>query len=785
MYEQQAQQLIDAFYQALGLMQLERCQELLQELEELAQQEPAYQGWCTLFTGLLANYRDRDWAEGERLFQSLLQTDPEPALRGRVLISLGVTYRHQGRWHEAMKAYEQCLAVFSRPAQAVDRAKVWKNMAIVLDLGFSQGEYGHDALPQAVFYCQSALAILQDLKHPNDDELWLEATTWNTLGLVYRSLGDWPQATRCFERRIALGHALDDDYGIGAASHNLGEVLQHQGPAQWPEAKEAYLEALEIYRKSHDQYNEIDVLANLAFLHQEMGDYQAALDYYSQAIQLIEGLRAGVSAEGARADFFATIVDTYANAMLLCLEMDRQAQAFDFVERASSRAFLDVLAAGASGPNLSREVEAKTITLDEVQNALPADALLLEYFTTGLEEARLDPMARQQGVQRHRFPPSRTWVFAITRDEIQVHNANFSPNDLRPGHLDSVVERHFLEPQIRRTLYERLIAPAEKLLRGKRQLYLVPHGPLHYIPFQTLIAADGDTLLRERGPQLVYAPSATLLFRDGREGPDQALAPCLALGYNDQGKRALRFAEEEARSIAQVTGGRALAGPSSKKEDLYSQAENYRLLHFSCHGTFDPEMPLDSALCLGLDEALTALDVMECLRLRCDLVTLSACESGLSRVRRGDELVGFMRAFMVAGAPALVSTLWRVDERSTRILMERFYREIQDGVGFAEALKQAQIYLRDLTRQEAVNVLARFLADEILDSGMPSGESRSNVPAAEVTLEQADAYLKGIATKGGGGEVGITQGKKVEEKIFADPYYWAPFILIGDHRSVS
>ncbi|NIM04943.1 MAG: hypothetical protein GTN65_04840, partial [Armatimonadetes bacterium] len=95
------------------------------------------------------------------------------------------------------------------------------------------------------------------------------------------------------------------------------------------------------------------------------------------------------------------------------------------------------------------------------------------------------------------------------------------------------------------------------------------------------------------------------------------------------------------------------------------------------------------------------------------------------------------------------------------------------------------LYLRDLTRQEAVNVLARFLADEILNSGMPSGESRSNVPAAEVALEQAGAYLKGLATKGGGDEVGSFWGKEVEEKIFADPYYWAPFILIGDHASVS
>jgi CHAT domain-containing protein/tetratricopeptide (TPR) repeat protein len=783
MHEQRGQQLIDAFYKALGLMQLEQCQEQLQELEDLAQQEPAYQGWCTLFTGLLANYRDRDWAEGERLFQALLQTDPEPALRGRVLISLGVTYRHQGRWHEAMKAYEQCLTVFSRPDQAVDRAKVWKNMAIILDLGFSQGEFDQEALRQAVKHCQSALEVLQVIKHPNEEELWLEATTWNTLGLVYRSLGDWPQATHCFERRIALGHALDDRYGIGAANHNLGEVLQHQGPAKWQEAQQAYLKALDIYRESHDQYNEIDVLANLGFLYQEIGQHEPALDYYSQAIQLSEGLRGGVTSEEARAGFFATIIDTYANAVLLCLAMGNQAQAFDYVERARSRAFLDVLVAGSLA--LPREMEARTITLAEVQADLPADALLLEYFTTGLEEARLDPAASRQGIQRHRFPPAKTLVFAITRDEVQVHDSGFSPNDLRPRQLDSAIERHFLGPQIRRTLYERLIAPVEELLQGERRVYLVPHGPLHYIPFQALIAADGDTLLREEGPQLVYAPSATLLFRYGQREPSQAPAPCLALGYNGEGERALRFAEEEAHSVVRLTGGQALAGPELKRAALYNQARDYRLLHFSCHGDFDPESPLASALHLAPDEALTALDVLEHLHLRCDLVTLSACESGLSRVRRGDELVGFMRAFMYAGAPALIASLWRVDERSTRILMERFYQEVQSGVGFAEALKRAQLYVRDLTRQEVLDHLVRFLADEILDTGTPASENRSDLPGGDVALQQVSAYLKGLATKGEGDEVRRFRARGDEERIFAEPYYWAPFILVGDHGSVS
>jgi CHAT domain-containing protein len=183
-----------------------------------------------------------------------------------------------------------------------------------------------------------------------------------------------------------------------------------------------------------------------------------------------------------------------------------------------------------------------------------------------------------------------------------------------------------------------------------------------------------------------------------------------------------------------------------KKATLYETADRYRLIHLSCHGEFEPTSPLASALHLAPGETLTALDVLDHLRLRCDLVTLSACESGLSRVRRGDELVGFMRAFMFAGVPALVASLWRVDERSTRILMEKFYQEIQDGSGYASALKRAQLFLKNLTDAEM-----RPDLKGLVDGGESDGAGSASAQA--------------------------------DEQVFADPYYWAPFILIGNRGS--
>ncbi len=147
----------------------------------------------------------------------------------------------------------------------------------------------------------------------------------------------------------------------------------------------------------------------------------------------------------------------------------------------------------------------------------------------------------------------------------------------------------------------------------------------------------------------------------------------------------------------------------------FQHATDVRYLHISCHGQFDPDAPLASSLHLAAGETLTAQEVLDDLRLRCELVTLSACESGLSTVRRGDELMGLVRAFMLAGAPAVVATLWRVDERSTRLLMEKFYRELSSGVDPADS--------------------AASLAD----------------------------LLCAIWTR-----------------TYADPFYWAPFVLVGN-----
>jgi CHAT domain-containing protein len=116
-------------------------------------------------------------------------------------------------------------------------------------------------------------------------------------------------------------------------------------------------------------------------------------------------------------------------------------------------------------------------------------------------------------------------------------------------------------------------------------------------------------------------------------------------------------------------------------------------LHLACHGLFRADNPMFSSLKLH-DGWLTAADVMQ-LDLTGALVTLSACESGRNEVFAGDELIGLTRAFLGVGAPALVVSLWLVQDETTASLMEKYYEQLRDGAGPAEALRTAQLAIME------------------------------------------------------------------------------------------
>jgi CHAT domain-containing protein len=271
-----------------------------------------------------------------------------------------------------------------------------------------------------------------------------------------------------------------------------------------------------------------------------------------------------------------------------------------------------------------------------------------------------------------------------------------------------------------RALYDQLLKPVEPLVQSASQLVLVPHGPLHYLPFPALQRADSSYLIDTHA--LVLAPSATVLGFCYRKG--EALSSRIhqsyqvrAFGNPDIGdpRRDLPFAEKEIKSLEQTFGAiTSFTRREATPEALLRSVGAAEVLHFSCHGVYDERNPLFSALLLAPDSThptgrLEAHQIFG-MKLNTELVMLSACETGLGRVSGGDEVIGLSRSFIFAGAPSLIASLWTVDDLATAITVKRFYRYLnsgrsgataggsEDGLAVAnkaQALRAAQRFVRD------------------------------------------------------------------------------------------
>jgi CHAT domain-containing protein len=193
-------------------------------------------------------------------------------------------------------------------------------------------------------------------------------------------------------------------------------------------------------------------------------------------------------------------------------------------------------------------------------------------------------------------------------------------------------------------------------------------------------------------------PSASVLpfLKDRKKKEGSTL---LALGNPDLGdpKYDLKFAQEEAVAIAKAfPRSTLLVRKQASKAALKTLGPQFTYLHFATHGKFDPDAPLKSGLLLaneGQENGFLSLGELYSLRLNADLVTLSACETGLGKVSNGDDVVGLTRGFLYAGSSSIVASLWEVDDLATSTLMTAFYANLKKS-DKQEGLRQAQLTTR-------------------------------------------------------------------------------------------
>jgi CHAT domain-containing protein len=309
-------------------------------------------------------------------------------------------------------------------------------------------------------------------------------------------------------------------------------------------------------------------------------------------------------------------------------------------------------------------------------------------------------------------------------------------------------------------LGQRLLDPILSVLPPEiEHLIFLPSAQLFLFPLHAVPLAGNRAERVVDRYQVSYAPSIEVLANT-RAKAMQDVSPDLYAIINpeaDKPNRDLVFTPREGATIAALFAQSTLdEGQTGTKQQVMTKICGKTYLHFSCHGSYDWFNPTASGLNLA-DGRLTLAELQEgSIDLSATrLVTLSACETGMTDVLQGsaEEYVGVPAGFMLAGVPCVISSLWAVPDISTALLMERFYQNhLKGGMGFAAALRDAQRWVRTLE----IGAVARYAEQCDEQAGRKND-----------TLWRWHRHYRSLAER------------EPDLRPFAHPYYWAAFTVNG------
>ena len=265
------------------------------------------------------------------------------------------------------------------------------------------------------------------------------------------------------------------------------------------------------------------------------------------------------------------------------------------------------------------------------------------------------------------------------RGELRLLQFQLARQQDAPRRSDEAVSYHL------RSLHDKLIAPVRHFINGSR-LLLVPHRFLHALPFHAL--SDGSQYLTDQF-QVQYAPSASV-FAACSSRPRES-APALLLAFSDSRAPAITWEAERLSRL--LPRARCLSGTAATREAFRIHAPQCGVLHIAAHAVFRPDNVLFSSLLLS-QSAVPLWEVWQT-AIRAQLVVLSGCGTGLNNWTAGDELLGFVRAFLGAGANQVVASLWDVQDASAALFMESFYGRWVQTHDASDAVREAMWRVRD------------------------------------------------------------------------------------------
>lgn len=648
----------------------------------------------------------------------------------------------------AITGYEIAATVFTREAFPEKWAKIQNNL----------GEaYRNRIRGDKLQNLEKAVVVLQDaLPYIPEECPALRAVIQNNLGLAYRDQGQIEQAIALHKEALKLYSSKGLSEQWADTQNYLGNAYSDQG--QIDQAMEAYENALKVYTPRTDKW--ADAQNNRALVFKSQGQIDQAIAIYQDLLEIYTGEE--------------------------CLEQWARTQYH------LGHAYRDVGQIDDAIKSYHSSLKVYTST------TFPIDCLHSggSLGNTAFAAERWSEAIKGYGVAIEALEQSRAWANTddrrtkILEDQLSIY-INMVQACIKTDQPEKAIEyverskvRNLVERFAKRNLYPKGNIPTDVLktldyLRQKilhlekilthvpntcNRVILIPHRFLHLFPLHALpLPNQKDICLLDKFPGGVrYAPSCQLLqLTEKQERPDFShffgiQNPTQDLTYANLEVQAVRRFFEPAYVLVEKNAKKNAFSTSPHTEHLRAA----HCVHFSCHGEFNYESPLESKLLLADHKPLTIGEIFGLDFSQCRLVTLSACETGLTNfLSLSDEYISLPSGFLYAGSPSVVSSLWAVSDLSTAFLMIKFYENFRqsqrESGAVAIALNQAQQWLRNLTSEEF---------EIVLDQLKPRIEQVfAQLPKSKYAIFKAS----------------LEQTRKRKPYPFANPSYWAAFTATG------
>ena len=764
------------------------------------------------------------YAEAEPLFKRALAIDekafgPEHPNIAKRFNNLAVLYVTTGRYAEAEPLYRHALAIVEKALgpEHHDVATAVNNLA---KLYKTTGRYA-----EAEPLYRRTLAIDEKALGPEHHDV---ATTLDNLAALYYTTGRYVEAEPLFKRALAIDEKVfgPEHPDVAKRLNNLAGLYRTTG--RYAEAERLYRRALAIAQSSGNPALLFEVQSNYSDLLNKQNNSEAAIFLGKQAVNTSQGLRANVSKLGKETlkSYTETVEQVYKRLANLLIEQGRLAEAqqvlamlkeeeyFQYLRRSADSVsklgtkaaftetekpwYLEYEKLSANNARLGKELgelrarDEKGVLsqaerprlnqlLEEDQKASEAFNDFINNLITSLQ-AEADKLAKQSQAERDKRLAELTsknlagtgaimqtlaglgegavLIHYLIMDE-RVHILLTTPDTQLARHSDiknkdlnskiSALRDALTDPTndprpLAKELYTILIAPIEQELKQAkaRTLMLSLDGTLRYLPFAALY--DGKQYLVQQYRTVMYAE----VSKDKIALPVKPNWKVAALGVSDKVSdafTALPSVIGELNGIVKngnrgVIPGEIHLNAAFTAKTLQQSASRNPVVHIASHFKFSPGTEMDSFLLLGDGSRLTLDKVRKGAAFRnTELLTLSACETAMGSNGTGSEIEGFGAIAMERGAKSVIATLWSVADESTSLLMKEFYRlKEEKKLPKVEALRQAQL-------------------------GLLNGTIKP--------LPQQDSPMDGDEK---------SDRRTERQESYAHPYFWAPFILMGNWK---